>query len=80
MTTPSTPADPLLVDMLRRVARALDLRFGMTLWEGTDIPPASGEASARIVIADEGALASLVLGSVATQVLAHCKVPVLLVR
>lgn len=27
-----------------------------------------------------GALASLVLGSVATQVLAHCKVPVLLVR
>ena len=60
MTTSSTPADPLLVDMLRRVARALDLRFGMTLWEGTDIPPASGEASARIVIADEGALASLV--------------------
>ena len=27
-----------------------------------------------------GALASLVMGSVATQVLAHCKVPVLLVR
>ena len=27
-----------------------------------------------------GALASLVMGSVATQVLAHCKVPILLVR
>ena len=27
-----------------------------------------------------GALGNLVLGSVATQVLAHCKVPVLLVR
>jgi nucleotide-binding universal stress UspA family protein len=27
-----------------------------------------------------GALANLVMGSVATQVLAHCKVPVLLVR
>ena len=54
------PADPFLVDTLRRLARALDLRFGLRLWDGTDIAPVSGDSPARVVIADEGALASLV--------------------
>lgn len=52
--------DPLLRDALARAAQALDLRFGLSLWDGTEIPPARGDAPARIALADEGALASLV--------------------
>lgn len=51
---------PLIADTLARVAQALDLRIGLTLWDGSEIAPARGEAAARIVVADEGALASLV--------------------
>ena len=54
-----TAAASFLVDTLRRAARALDLRFGLTLWDGTEIAPVSGDSRARVVIADEGALASL---------------------
>ena len=60
MTTVTAAADPLLVDILRRLARSLDLQFGLRLWDGSDIAPANGDSPVRIVIADEGALASLV--------------------
>lgn len=46
--------------ILQRAAKALDLRFGLRLWDGTEIPPASGHAPLRIVLADEGVLASLI--------------------
>lgn len=59
MTTSAATADPTLVDLLRRIARSLDLRFGLRLWDGTDIAPSNGDSPVRIVIADEGALASL---------------------
>jgi cyclopropane-fatty-acyl-phospholipid synthase len=56
----SSSADAHLVETLRAAARALDLRFGMILWDGTTIEPVWGDARARVRIADEGALASLV--------------------
>lgn len=55
-----TSPDPHLRETLSRLSRALDLKIGLVLWDGSEIPPAVGEARARIVIADEGALAALV--------------------
>lgn len=57
-----TPAQRLAAthDLLARAVTALDLGFGITLWDGTDIPPAHGNSPMRIVIADEGALATLI--------------------
>ena len=46
-------------DILTRAVAALDLRFGFVLWDGTNIPPASGASSLRVSISDAGALASL---------------------
>ncbi len=46
-------------DILTRAVTALDLRFGFLLWDGSEIPPASGASPLRVAIADAGALASL---------------------
>ena len=46
-------------DLLARAVKALDLQFGFTLWDGTDIAPARGASPLRVSLADVGALASL---------------------
>ncbi len=46
-------------DTLSRAVQALDLGFGLRLWDGSELPPARGSSPLRIVIADEGTLGSL---------------------
>ena len=75
--------------VLAPVSKCL-LRHGIDAKSAWKVGPA-GEAIAKFADAGKfdllmmgshghGALANLVMGSVATQVLAHCRVPVLLVR
>ncbi len=49
----------LLEETLIKTANALNLTFGIRLWNGREIAPISGTSPLKIVIKDEGVLASL---------------------
>lgn len=48
-----------VAETLARMLRCYRTPFGLTLWNGADLPPGRGDGAARVRIADKGALAAL---------------------